>query len=142
VGSRLSSSAGNSTATLTSASAQLTADVTMTTANTFYDGPSLALGAGTWLCWAVLQLQVGSATPVQGKIWDGTTTYGSNETTQGFGGSEPIGLSLVSVPIVLAATTTIKASASSGVNTSFIKAQMVHNAAGNTATTLVALKIA
>src|ERR1051326_8886897 len=51
----------------------VTGDVTMTSANTFYDGPSISLAAGTYLLAAVLSLDSTTAHWFNAKIWDGTT---------------------------------------------------------------------
>ena len=54
--------------------AALGADVAMTDADTWYDGPSVALSAGTWLLVGhVLYDGNGNANRVVGKLWDGTT---------------------------------------------------------------------
>lgn len=57
----------------------LGSDVTMTTSNTYYDGPSVAQGtSGTWL--ATVNLTYQSTSADEGfdiKLWDGTTVFAS-----------------------------------------------------------------
>lgn len=70
---------------LTTSSAYLSADVAITVASTFYDGPSLTLAAGTWLLAGTVELVAGAAgtRTFTGKLWDGTTTIskGKQSTT-------------------------------------------------------------
>lgn len=72
---------------LTSADAVLGGDVTMVNANTFYDGPSASLAAGTWLLVWKVNIEVIVATAQSywwtGKLWDGTTVYDESEITLG-----------------------------------------------------------
>lgn len=76
----------DASAILTAASAlvvtsnNITADVTMTTAGTYYDGPSLTPAAGTYLLYGhVTCLAVtNAARTIQGKLWDGTTVLAND----------------------------------------------------------------
>lgn len=66
----------------------LSADVTMTSQNTFYDGPSVNVGsAGTWCAFgtATVQDSTGAAS-FAGKLWDGTTVAASVTVTSPTGG--------------------------------------------------------
>lgn len=57
------------------AAAVLGADVTLTNANQWYDGPSITLGPGTWHITGRLSFQAGSSniTQIQARLYDGTT---------------------------------------------------------------------
>ncbi len=118
----------------------LAGDVTMTNANQFYDGPSLSLAAGTWVVGgAVDVLNSGGSSKITAKLWNGTTAYAS-VTSGGFAG-EDRSVAIPPVPIVLAAPATVKISAASTGGSSSIKAAVVTNGAGNTASYITALKI-
>ena len=110
--------------------AQLGADVTLTTANTWYDGPSLSLTAATWLLIASVELSALGTI----KIWDGTTAYGSGETIDE-------GTVVALGRVTLGSTTTIKVSASCWVGGTVMKAATPANSAGNNATSLVAIAV-
>lgn len=138
---------------LTSVDAHLSGDVTITSANTFFDGPSASFAAGTWFITWMLNVQVAVATAQSywwtGKLWDGTTAYDESEITLAnpsglnFSGSMMIltGFAIVT----LGGTTTLKASAASGQGSSatVIKRNAPDNSpATNQASRLVGLKIA
>lgn len=64
---------------------QLASDVTCTNANQDYDGPTVTVGAGTWLLIGVVQLYNvtgGNYHQWTARLWDGTTTYASGIMTQ------------------------------------------------------------
>jgi len=86
----------------------LTGAVTMTSANTFYDGPSMSCAAGTWIFDGSIFV-TGGANWFTAKLWDGTTIYG---TAPGFW--NPTATAGISIPIlgyaVLGSTTTVKIS--------------------------------
>jgi hypothetical protein len=127
---------------LTNASAQLASDVTMTTVDTFYDGPSVSLVAGTWLVTATATFvsAAGGAELVTLKAWDGTTAFASTEG-QTAAASAPLSMSLVGV-VSPGSTTTYKISAAWHAGaTMTMKAATPNNGAGNNATTIVAIKI-
>lgn len=104
--------------TLSNSSNYVAADVTMTTAGTYYDGPSLSLAAGTWLLVGAVQILAvtNAARTFQAKLWDGTTTI-SNAVWQVDGtaaaGQGTLALSAIVAP---GSTTTYKISATSSVN--------------------------
>ncbi len=128
---------------LVSASANLGANVTMTNANQFYDGPVLSLAIGTWIVFAVLTAgrAATGVTSYTARISDGTTHYASTEFTQASLNPHIVTLAMVSSPIVLAAPTTIKAQCASNVAASIIYAAATVNGSGNNATCVRALKI-
>lgn len=123
-------------------SAFLTANVTMTSANTYYDGPSLLLGIGTWL--VIAAADSGNATvasaEVAGKLWDGTTVYASSETYVSTTGA--FGTVRADAIIRLNTPTTVKISVAhqSGSN-GVLAAALSTNAAGNNATYILAIKL-
>lgn len=101
--------AAGSTA-LTNSSAFLSADVTMTTANTFYDGPSLSLAAGTWVViGGLIFLNSSAGGNYTIKIWDGTTATSALETTNAAAGFN-ISVTIMAV-VTPGSTTTYKVSA-------------------------------
>lgn len=123
----------------------LTSNVTMSLADTYYDGPSKSLVAGTWLVTVSLCLQAsGSDASPAGmtvKLWDGTTVYATGQVTDG-GASHTVQVSVIST-IVLTTTTTIKASAAHEAYTNaLIRAATPNNAGGNNASKLTAVRIA
>jgi hypothetical protein len=67
-------------ATISTDQNYITADVTITTNGTYYDGPTLTLAAGTWLLTGSVQILAGSsaARTLEGKLWDGTTTISNS----------------------------------------------------------------
>jgi len=116
----------------------LSADVTMTNANTYYDGPSISLTAGTWLITSNVTGYTTNAN-VTAKLWDGSTVLASGElpcVTY----ANPVTISL-SRGVVVASPTTYKVSVSSPASGGKIKAATVHNGAGNNASIITAYKI-
>lgn len=130
---------------LTSASAALGADVSLTTSGTWYDGPSVSLAAGTWLVNATVTLNRTDATAVTyfSRITDGTTHYASTQAYQAAVADHSDSVSLSAV-ITLVGTTTIKAQSTTdaGAATALMKAATTANGSGNNATQIVAVKIA
>lgn len=120
----------------------ITGDVTMTNANTFYDGPSLSLGAGTYLLMGRLLLKASSGGYFTLKLWDGTTAIaasGHYEATSNGSESTPI-----HGYVVLGGSATYKISAALNGTGGKIIATPDANATGltNLASHLIALKIA
>jgi hypothetical protein len=127
---------------LTSAMNQLSADVTMTTGGTYYDGPSLSLGAGTWLLTASVAWDGnGNAFKASAKLWDGTTVAASAQVVNRGTASEPQQIPLTAV-VTLGSTATWKVSVVSNVGSTVIRAATPYSGAGNNASTLTAVKIA
>lgn len=138
-------------AAISSVDATLSGDVTIVNANTFYDGPSASLVAGTWLIvWKVLfQVLVTTAQTefFTAKLWDGTTIYdemevGDDHSANLQNAMYPVGgLALVT----LASTKTMKVSGASVRGSSGGKlARDVSDNSGtsHTATRMTAIKIA
>jgi uncharacterized protein YhdP len=125
---------------------QLSADVTMTTANTFYDGPSTALTAGTWLLNGSVDLQTtstSSAVNFTCKLWDGTTVGSAGFSAIGATSSAAVknvqmALTGIASP---SGSATWKISCTSTTASQLIKAAPSSNSPGNYASTLVAVRI-
>ena len=130
----------------TSVVGQLSADVTMTTANTFYDGPSTALTAGTWLLNGSVDLQTTSVTAAVNftcKLWDGTTVGSAGFSAIGATSSAAVknvqmALTGIASP---GGAATWKISCTSTTASQLIKAAPSSNSPGNYASTLVAVRI-
>lgn len=131
----------NISTAITSQSSALTSDVTMTTANTFYDGPSMSCAAGTWLLIAsVLVSGVAASDTVTAKLWNGTTVAASTQRDVATNGI--IGVSPLVAVVSPGSTTTYKVSVACNGSSGTIKAAATVNGAGNNASTLVGIKIA
>ena len=127
------------TPTLTSSTNQLSADVTVTSANTYYDGPSLSLAAGTWLLTAAITVaDLNESCLWTAKVWDGTTVASSIQGANLSGGALSMTLSAIVSP---GSTTTYKVSAASNGTNGVIRAAASTNGAGNNASSLTAVKI-
>lgn len=128
---------------LTTASANLGSDVSISSTGTWFDGPSVSLGAGTWLIVGGLTIFFGSpsSSTFAARLTDGTTTYaggvGINSTTSGVAA---ISISASAI-VTLGATTTVKMQASGSLGT--IKASMTQSnaAAVSPASWIQAVKI-
>lgn len=125
---------------LTTETAALGADVQIVTANTYYDGPSVSLAAGTWLVTANVLIYPGGIFAMTSKLWDGTTVFRSAEDGA-VAAASLISQSLTAV-VVLGSTTTVKVSSTANTTGSYIKAATVANANGNNATAITAVKVA
>ena len=137
----LSASGGGA---LSSASAALAADVSLTTSNQWYDGPGVSLAAGTWLVAATIT-QVRAATTAEtiyGRISTGAVHYASTQMYHASVNGTGAALSLNAL-ITLAATTTVKCqcATSAGNTNSRMKAALTANGSGNNATMITALKV-
>lgn len=131
--------------TLTSAQNALAADVQLAVTNTWYTGPTLTLGAGTWLVNVHLTQQRNSNTAetLYARISTGTVHYASTAYYHvAFSGAHS-NLKMTAI-ITLAASTTINAqmATSAGATTSLLKAALATNGVGNNASIMTALKIA
>lgn len=123
---------------LTSSQNYISADVTMTTAGTFYDGPTLTLGAGTWLLTGSIYLQAATTAVRQfnAKLWDGTTTISAATHYVEGTGQAANDTSAFSAIVAPSSSTTYKISANSSVNADIIRGT------GTKASYLLAVKIA
>ena len=129
---------------LASASNALSADVTMTSANTWYDGPSISLTAGTWMIDSCVTLNKGNSSGLAdcaARITDGTTHYSSSEGTWNTRTNAAVSFAL-SAKITLATTTTIKVQVVSAFSSGIIKAATVFQSSGNNASNINAVRIA
>ena len=134
-------SAGGGGGSVTAEQNQLSGNVTMTTLNTYYDGPSLSLN-GTYFLSGTVSVKDnsgGGAQQFTAKLWNGTTVIASTETT--IGATEDGSLSL-SGYVTTSGAETWKISVAANTSTNLILAATIVNGAGNNASTLVALKIA
>ena len=130
---------------ITSLSSALSANVSLTTTATWYNGPGLSLEAGTWLVIGRIT-HVRSATTAEtiyARLGDGTNHYASSQfyhaSVTGTGVVMPL-----NAVITLASTTTIKlqATSSAGASTSVMLAATTANGSGNNATNIIAIKLA
>lgn len=131
-----------SSSSITSQTANLGSNVTITNANTFYDGVTISLAAGTWLLVGTMYVDDASSTggTVTAKLWDGTTVTSSGEAYPVSVGAQVfITLSGIVSPTT---TTTYKMSAATSQNIHIIKAAAAQNGAGNNANQINAIKIA
>lgn len=121
----------------------LGANVVLTNANTFYDGPSLALTVGTWFLVGAVTLveDVSGNDAYTAKLWNGTTVESSGAchlAAQYYGGS--IHLSGI---VTLAGNETWKISVAANTNNgNSMRAATPTNGAGNNASYLRAMRIA
>lgn len=124
--------------------AQLGADVPMPTANTFYDGPSISLGASgeRWLLQGTVTISnTDTNNYLTVKLWDGTTVYASTEVAAD--GNTIVTASLVGITPALSGAITAKISVAPKTSSvdPVIKAACVDNSAGNNASTLTAVQL-
>lgn len=121
----------------------ITSDVSVSSADTFFDGPSLSLAAGTYVLWGNLLVKSTVAGHWEVKLWDGASAvYHTAENYALTNGAT------YNIPVfgtaVLGGTTTIKISgarnAGSGTHTILDAAQV--NGTADKGTHLVALRIA
>jgi hypothetical protein len=123
----------------TGSEVKLSADVTMSSINTFYDGPSVSLN-GTYVLLAQVAFMTTAADDATVKLWNGTTVSASApltlRTNTDHGTVTLIGY------VVTSGSETWKVSAASIGGTMTMKAAATNNGAGNNATKIVPLKIA
>lgn len=130
---------------LSHAEAFLSADVQMPTSNTWYDGPSVSLAAGTWLIntHTTLARTATTALTYFNRLTDGTNHHASSSQYQASVANHTVSIGLSAV-ITLASTTTIKIQSTSnaGATSVLMKAALLANGSGNNATQITAVKIA
>jgi hypothetical protein len=136
---------GGGGGSLTSAEASLSSDVQMPTSNTWYDGPSVSLAAGTWLIntHTTLARTATTALTYFNRLTDGTNHHASSSQYQASVANHTVSIGLSAV-ITLASTTTIKIQSASnaGATSVLMKAALLANGSGNNATQITAVKIA
>jgi hypothetical protein len=116
------------------------ANVPMTLANTVYDGPSLSLGAGTWLLRGRVQIEGPvAAAYINGRLYNGATVI--DEAEDYSQASEMKSLNVFGV-VTLTTTTTVKVSGISGTAGCTMRTTNVSNGTANKASHLLAVKIA
>ncbi len=115
----------------------LTGDVTMTTAGTGYDGPSLTLGAGTYILHGTVTVSIPSGANINVRLWDGTNTFDDPEQL-GAAGQSAIS---VEGTVVLSGSTTVKITCKTGVNASTIVATGGQYGITNKASHLMAVRL-
>lgn len=136
----LFSSSGTS-ATLVGVASALTSNVTIGTTGTFFDGPSVALTAGTWHLTGAVTVQIGGGSnTVTCKLWDGTSVLASSQTSTGYAGWT------MAIPfsgqVTLTGSDTYKISCTGTTSSDgTILAAATSNSAGNNASTLVAVAV-
>lgn len=135
---------GTPVPTLSFASSALSANVTLVTAGTWYDGLSVSLAAGTWLVNSMVSFSTTHSSDILcgARITDKTNHFAS--TQQFLHNKNPNAGSLaLSCLISLASTTTIFMQGITDVSGSvaLLRAQTPNYASGNTATTLTAVRI-
>jgi len=121
---------------------QLAADVTMTNADTYYDGPSLSIN-GTYLLLATVSTDGANASVSQtAKLWNGSTVAASTEQLAygGAAGRKYSSLSLSAI-VTTSGSETWKVSVAGDGAGGKILAAAANNGAGNNASTLTALKL-
>lgn len=112
-------------------SANLGGDVTMTTAGTEYDGPSVSLVAGVWKVTGQISMtgSTSAGTTGRAQLWDGTNVFSSS--SHGFYAASQQSPLPVGATIVLTATTTVKISAKNSGNAAIIRAAEPYGGVGN-----------
>lgn len=128
-----------------SQTASLGADVQIPGNNTFVDGPSVTLDAGTWLVTGAVTFQRNATTAVHwiARLSTGTVHYASGQTYQPSlsGHTAQIGLSAI-VTLVAQTAVKLQGAISAGSTTSLMKAATPAAGSGNNATRINAVKIA
>lgn len=128
----------------TSISAALGADVQMPTTGTWYSGPSVTLGAGTWLVKATISCTrtTTTATAFVGRIWNGSASVASAEASHPSQANAHVCLAPHAVVTIAASTTyTAQATTTAGATTCLIKAATHDRGGGNHATRITAIRI-
>lgn len=119
----------------------LTGNVTMTSADTWYDGPSLTLAAGTYVLMGhIVVSSANTGVFFEARLYDGTNVLDSPEGYQVDSGQN-LNMAVVGT-VVLSGSTTVKIQAASHSASGTIKASAAFNGTANKASHLVALKIA
>ena len=132
--------------TYNTATNALSGDVTMTSANTYYDGPSVTLAAGTWLLNGTVTLLSAAGTTAVNytcKLWDGTTTTSSSEggaRVTGTSATQKVSIALSGI-VSPGGSTTYKVSCASTGASGALKATASDNGVSNTASTLNAVRL-
>lgn len=139
-GSRVDLSQSVSLSTLSNL---LGANVNMTSANTYVDGPTVTLTGGAGAVWVLgggVLVKQPSVGRVEAKLWDGTTVYSATELEiSGTNVSTP--LTLFGIVTLAGATAVLKISAASQVAAAVMLSNLQSNGPGNFASYLYAFRI-
>jgi hypothetical protein len=133
---------------VTASSSSLTADVTMTTAGTWYNGPSVTLQSGTYLIigQATVASPTNTAHRFTSRISNESTTYyvEAQQSTAAAGGSvRATATATMVTTVTLGAQTNLRIEATSTQNTCLLKAEATDNSSlADRATSIIAVKIA
>jgi hypothetical protein len=130
---------------ITALTAALSADVTLPASNTWYDGPSLTLDAGTWLvAGQITQVRATTtAEVVYGRITDGTVHYASQQAHHASATGAGNALSMLAIVVVDATTMVrLQCATNAGNALSAMKAALAANSSGNNATQISAIRLA
>ena len=132
---------GNAGGGLTTAFSQLSADVTLTNANQYYNGPSISCAAGTWFVFGSTMWRNSNSggADFSLKLYSGSTNYASAEQ-QEVGAFNPS----ASIAAIITPTGTVTVYLASACNAAgqIMRKAIDDNAAGNTATTILGIKLA
>jgi len=130
---------------LSTSSKFLLADVSMPSANTFYDGPNnLTLNSGTYiLSGNVLGTNASEGQVYTAKLWDGSTVYASCQVVGGTSGRGNFLTFPGVVVTVSSGTKTFKISVATTDTNAIIRATPTYNNSGttNTASYILAVRI-
>lgn len=131
---------------ITYADATLQNDVELTANNTWYSGPSITIGAGTWLVFATGHYRRNSTTAagVVVRVWNGSAAVANGGASHpSLNGSE---LQVPAfAPVVLTGSTTLTLqmlATTGGAGISYMKAQTQSSAQGTIATRICAIRLA
>lgn len=119
----------------------LGSDVTMSTAFTWYNGPAVTLGAGTWLVIANAQVFQGTEATLFFGVHNGTSTLFSGKTSKP---SNSLVRNTLTGVVVLTGSTTLTLRAMSSANTATLEKETFDGASTTypEATSIVAVKLA
>lgn len=102
---------------ITATEGELSSDVTLTTAGTYYSGPSVSLAAGSYIITAVLVLKAAAGVNANfgGMLYAGATDFGYGQLTLQAGSYETRGNMVMTRKLTLGSTTTVTAKVSRSV---------------------------
>ena len=127
---------------LTSITNSLSGNVAINSANSYFDGPSVAQGtSSTWFAsGTVTIINAGTPSSYTCKLWDGTTVIASGQILPGSTVSQALTTSLSGVLAAPAANIKISCASSSSTSGT-MQAAASTNSAGNNASTVTAFRI-
>lgn len=136
---------GGGGGSITSDVATLGADVALSSSNTFASGPAVTLAAGTWLLMAHGHYHKGATTAshVVLRIWDGSAAVASIGAYHASVSGINLALACNAIVTPASSTTyTLQMATTVGNANALMKAATVNNGQGNTATRIIAIKLA